>query len=68
MRTREHWLADLSVNHLERHILRQGHTVARNHFDYGYDLEMVTFDYENDADKKRGAIENGYVLFQLKAT
>jgi len=68
MRTREHWLADLSVNHVERLILLQGHTVERVQHDYGYDLIMRTFDYENDTARLRGAAEAGHVYFQLKAT
>ena len=68
MRTREHWLADLSVNYVERLILLQGHTVERPKNDYGYDLKMQTFDYGDDAERMRGAAENGEVYFQLKAT
>lgn len=60
-RTREHVIADLSVNHVERLVLRCGWTVERTRFDYGIDLNMVTY---ND----RGEPENGSVLFQLKAT
>ena len=36
-RTREHVIADLSVNHLERVVLRAGHTVERFRHDYGFD-------------------------------
>ena len=60
IRTREHIIADLSVNHVERLILRQGHAVQRVEKDYGYDLQMFTFE--------NGAFENGYVYMQLKAT
>lgn len=60
-RTREHIIADLSVNHIERHVLRAGHTVQRLHFDYGYDLFVQTFD-------EHGGLEPGYILLQLKAT
>ena len=67
MRTREHWLADLSVNYVERLILLQGHTAERSQSDYGYDLRMKTFDYGSDAARMRGAMENGHVYFQLKA-
>lgn len=59
-RTRGHVISDLSVNHVERFILRQGHAVQRVDTDYGYDLQMFTFD--------AGAFENGYVYLQLKAT
>jgi len=34
-RTREHVIADLSANHVERHVLRSGHTVERLVHDYG---------------------------------
>lgn len=59
-RTREHVLADLSLNHLERFILEEGHTAQRTGSDYGYDLVMLT----HDAD---GYAEPGLVYFQLKA-
>jgi len=60
LRTREHIIADLSVNYVERLILRQGHSVQGIEKDYGYDLQMFTFE--------NGAFENGYVYMQLKAT
>jgi Domain of unknown function (DUF4365) len=60
-RTREHVIADLSVNHLERLILQCGWTAQRVSPDYGIDLAMDTFD-------RHGMIENGVVKFQLKAT
>jgi hypothetical protein len=60
-RTREHIIADLGVNHVERLILLCGWTGQRMHADYGIDLVMNTFDM-------RGRIENGVVKFQVKAT
>jgi hypothetical protein len=60
-RTREHIIADLSVNHVERQILLCGHTVERVRADYGFDLFM-----SNYADN--GEIENGIVRLQLKAS
>ena len=60
-RTREHVIADLSVNHVERLVLRCGWTVERTRYDYGLDLDMHTYN-------SRGETENGSVLFQLKAT
>ncbi len=60
-RTREHVIADLSVNHVERLVLRCGWTVERSRYDYGIDLDMHTYN-------SRGEVENGSVLFQLKAT
>src|SRR5579859_4785210 len=60
-RTREHVIADLSVNHVERLVLRCGWTVERTRHDYGIDLDMHTY-------TPHGEVENGKVLFQLKAT
>jgi hypothetical protein len=60
-RTREHVIADLSVNHVERFVLRCGWTVERKRYDYGIDLVMDTYN-------ARGEVENGWVRFQLKAT
>jgi hypothetical protein len=60
-RTREHIIADLSVNHVERLVLRCGWTVERTRHDYGIDLNMVTYN-------SHGEVENDYVSFQLKAT
>lgn len=59
-RTREHVLADLSVNHVERFVLRCGHTVERLIHDYGLDLMLCTFD-------DQGERENGELFLQLKA-
>ncbi len=60
-RTREHVIADLGVNHLERHILLCGHTPQRITHDYGYDLSMITY-------SRGGEVEGGWVYFQVKAT
>ncbi len=60
-RTRQHVLADLSVNHVERQVLRCGWTVERMIHDYGIDLELFTFD-------KQGEVEEGTVQMQLKAS
>lgn len=54
-------IADLSVNHVERHVLLNGHVIERTEHDYGTDLTLVTF-----ADD--GEVENGQILLQLKAT
>ena len=43
-RTREHVIADLSVHHVEGHVLRCGWVVERIVYDYGLDLEINTFD------------------------
>ena len=42
LRTREHVLADLSVNYVERQILLRGFAVNRMDTDYGIDLLMRT--------------------------
>jgi hypothetical protein len=60
-RTREHVLADLSINHVERQILLCGFAVDRVQHDYGYDLTMYSFDASN-------AIEPGQVYIQVKGT
>ncbi len=42
LRTREHVIADLGLNHLERYILLCGHTPQQIQHDYGYDAFMTT--------------------------
>jgi hypothetical protein len=60
-RTREHIIADLSINHVERVVLRSGHTVERFWHDYGFDLLLYTYD-------NNGEYENGDVRLQVNAT
>lgn len=60
-RTRQHVIADLSVNHVERFILEAGYTVQRMDHDYGYDLQMTSYD-------DQGYLEAGVVYFQLKGS
>ena len=60
-RTREHVIADLSVNYVERFALLCGYTIEPFRKDYGYDLNLYT--YTDD-----GEIENGNIYIQLKAT
>ena len=60
-RTREHIIADLSVNHVERFVLLAGHAPHRIILDYGYDLIVQTFD-------ANGEMESGSFLFQLKSS
>lgn len=60
-RTREHVIADLSVNHVERQVLLCGHTTEQTRRDYGYDLLLTTYD-------ANGEPEDGEVRLQLKAT
>src|SRR6266404_7953152 len=59
-RTRQHVIADLSVHHVERFILEEGHTAQRLSSDYSYDLLLRTFD-------EAGYAEPGLVYIQLKA-
>ena len=58
-RTREHVIADLSRNHVERFILEEGYSLLRYESDYGYDLLLVTHD-------EQGYVEPGDVRLQLK--
>ena len=60
-RTRQHVIADLAVHHVEGFVLRQGWTVERFWHDYGYDLELWTYN-------EQGEYESGFVLIQVKAT
>ena len=59
-RTRQHVIADQSVNHVERFIIDEGHIAQRLEKDYGYDLLLFTFD-------EQGYAEPGLVSLQLKA-
>jgi hypothetical protein len=59
-RTRQHVIADLSANHVERFIIEEGHTAQRLGSDYGYDLVLFTHD-------QQGFIEPGSLFIQLKA-
>jgi len=60
-RTREHVIADLSINHVERQVLIAGHTVERKFHDYGIDLTLSTYTQE-------GETEAGAMFIQVKAT
>ncbi|MEW5949809.1 MAG: DUF4365 domain-containing protein [Thermodesulfobacteriota bacterium] len=60
-RVRKHVIADLSVNHVEYHVLKAGYTMDTTKADYGYDGVVLTFD-------SHGEIENGNIFVQLKAT
>lgn len=59
-RTRQHLIADQSVNHVERVIIDAGHTAQRLTPDYGYDLVLFTYD-------ELGYLEPGSVYVQVKA-
>jgi len=58
--TRQHVIADRSVNHMERFVLDESHSVQRLDSDYGYDLVLFTYDAE-------GFVEPGSLFLQLKA-
>lgn len=62
-RTREHIIADLGVNYVERQILKCGHAVNRTSLgqDYGVDLVVLTFDENRE-------LENGQIEIQVRAT
>src|SRR5262249_24470309 len=60
-RTREHILEDLSVHHVQGHVLHCGWVVERMEHDYGIDLEILTFD-------RAGQVEAGTILLQVKAS
>jgi hypothetical protein len=59
-RTRQHVIADLSVNYVERFVIQEGHTAQRVEKDYGYDLLLFTYD-------EQGYAEPGLACLQLKA-
>jgi hypothetical protein len=61
MRTRSHIIADLSANYVERHALINGYSVECINKDYGYDLNVYTYN-------STGEFENGSIFIQLKAT
>lgn len=60
-RTRQHAIADQSVNYVERFIIDEGHTAQRLERDYGYDLLLFTYDDQAYA-------EPGVAFLQLKAS
>lgn len=61
-RTREHVIAEMGMNFLERQVLRRNHQLVRMpQPEYGTDAIMFHFSAD-------GEIENGQVQFQVKAT
>lgn len=60
-RTRQHIIAELSVNYVERQALLNRFSVERIEHDYGVDLILFTYN-------AAGEIENGHILVQMKAT
>jgi hypothetical protein len=61
IRTREHVLAELAVNHVERQGLLCGYSLERIRQDYG--LDLILFTYNTD-----GELEDGDILLQVKGT
>jgi hypothetical protein len=61
LRTREHVVADLAVNHTERQALLCGCSIERIQHDYGIDLLLFTY-------TNRGEVESGCIFMQVKGT
>lgn len=62
-RPREHVIAEMGLNFLERQVLRRGHQMRRvAEPEYGTDAVMLHFTPDSRE------IENGWVEFQVKAT
>ncbi len=61
LRPREHVIADLGVNYLQRRVLLRGHAFDTIQPDYGIDSLMYIYNDNREA-------ENGAVNFQVKAT
>ena len=57
-RTKEHIIADLSVNHVEYFALKCGFSVERIQADYGYDLQIYCYD-------DNGEFENGIFATEI---
>jgi hypothetical protein len=60
-RTRQHVIADQSINYVERFVIDEGHTVQRQNSDYGYDLVLFTYD-------EQGYVEPDFLSIQIKAS
>lgn len=60
-RTREHVIADIAMNHVERFVYEAGYTCERIIHDYGYDLKLTTYD-------SSGFVEPEQISLQVKAT
>jgi hypothetical protein len=60
-RTREHVIADLAINHVERPILLRGFTLERVFHDYGFDLMLFAYN-------SVGEPEPGMIYLQVKGT
>jgi hypothetical protein len=61
LRTREHVIADLGINHFERQAFLCAWSVERVVRDYGIDLLLFTYNQAGEA-------EEGHILIQVKGT
>ena len=60
-RTRQHFIEDFGMNHIEYKILAAHCTLERYRYDYGYDASVNTYN-------ENGEYENGAIQIQLKST
>ena len=60
-RTRQHFIEDFGMNHIEFQTLLAGCTLERYRYDYGYDAFIKTYN-------ENGEFENGHIEIQLKST
>lgn len=60
-RTRQHFIEDFGMNHIEFHVLSAGCTLQRQFYDYGYDAFINTYN-------ENGEFENNFIQIQLKST
>ena len=60
-RTRQHFIEDFGMNHIEFHVLTAGCTLEPYKYDYGYDAFVNTYN-------ENGEYENGRIDIQLKST
>jgi hypothetical protein len=61
IRTREHVIADLAVNHAERQGILCGYSYERIFHDYGLDLVLYTYNASGES-------EDGTILLHVKGT
>ena len=59
-RTRQHFIEDFGMNHIEFHTLSAGCTIQRQYDDYGYDACINTYN-------ENGEQEEGIIQIQLKS-
>ena len=59
-RTRQHFIRDFGINHIEYRVLSAHCTLERYKYDYGYDAFINTYD-------ENGEYESGVIEIQLKS-